>query len=92
LMNWWLLYQIFHFQASKLSELLQPQPDLNSDHAVEQYLSNGGFTSLLNYNATAQHAKVFIEFNTIPDKVRIPEQQCEKCHWSLPPIPTMLTT
>lgn len=37
---------------------------------VEQYLSTGGFTSLLNYNATAQHAKVFIEFNTLPDKVR----------------------
>jgi hypothetical protein len=33
LMNWWLLYQIFHFQASKLSESLQLQPDLNSDRA-----------------------------------------------------------
>jgi hypothetical protein len=33
LMNCWLVYQIFHFQASKLSELLQPQPDLNSDCA-----------------------------------------------------------
>jgi hypothetical protein len=37
---------------------------------VEKYLRTGGFTSLLNYNATAQHAKVFIEFNTLPEKVR----------------------